>query len=97
MWCFHQTAATIDNLVLAMMLYAEVQAKAHEELDRVIGRTHMPDFSDEDNLPYIRAICTEVLRWRVVAPAGIPHRLTEDDEYKGMLLPKDSIIITNVW
>jgi len=28
---------------------------------------------------------------------AVPHRLTEDDEYRGYRLPKNSIIIPNGW
>jgi len=44
--------------------------KAQAEIDRVVGRSRLPKFSDYDNLPYIRALVKEVLRWRPVAPAG---------------------------
>ena len=80
-----------------MAMFPDVQRKAHEELDRIIGRERLPDLEDEDNLPYIRAICAEIQRWQPVGPIGIPHRLTEDDEYRGMLIPKGSIVIPNVW
>lgn len=36
--------------------YPEIQAKAHEELDRVVGRNRLPTCEDEKNMPYIRAI-----------------------------------------
>lgn len=38
----------------------DVQRKAHEELDRVIGQDHWPTVEDEARLPYIRAIIKEV-------------------------------------
>jgi cytochrome P450 len=53
-----------------MMLHPHVQEKAHEELDRVLGKGHLPNFSDEAQLPYVTAIVKEVTRWRVVAPMG---------------------------
>lgn len=28
---------------------------------------------------------------------GIPHRSDEDDEYKGYRIPKDSVVIANLW
>jgi hypothetical protein len=31
------------------------------------------------------------------ACSGIPHRLTQDDTYEGYFLPKDSIVIANIW
>jgi len=36
--------------------YPEIQAKAHEELDRVVGRDRLPTIEDEKNMPYIHAI-----------------------------------------
>lgn len=81
-----------------MLLYPEVQRKAQEELDCVVGRGRMPDFSDEDNLPYVRAICAELTRWRTVAPLGVPHALiVADDEYRGMFIPKGTTVIANIW
>jgi Cytochrome P450 len=38
----------------------EVQARAHAELDTVIGRDYWPTAEDEQSLPYIRAIIKEV-------------------------------------
>jgi len=46
-----------------MVLYPEVQEKAREELDRVIGRGRLPDFTDRNSLPYISAVTKEVLRY----------------------------------
>lgn len=28
---------------------------------------------------------------------GIPHLLTEDDEYEGFDIPKDTTVIANLW
>lgn len=80
-----------------MLLHPEVQHKAQEELDRVIGRDRLPEFSDENHLPYIRAIYSEVLRWQPFAPLCVPHRCSEDNEYRGMFIPKGSIVLPNVW
>ena len=29
--------------------------------------------------------------------AGVPHSTTEDDVYKGYFIPKETIVIGNVW
>jgi len=59
-----------SNLIflLAMMLYPETQQKAQDEIDLMVGRDRLPDFSDQPNLPYVNALCKEVLRWQNVAP-----------------------------
>lgn len=53
-----------------MQLYPEVQRKAQEELDRVVGTDRLPRLADRPNLPYIEAIIKEVLRWNPVSPLG---------------------------
>jgi cytochrome P450 len=53
-----------------MMLYPDVQAKAQKVLDDVVGRSRLPDFNDLDNLPYIRCLVKETLRWKAVTPLG---------------------------
>jgi cytochrome P450 len=40
--------------------HPEIQARAHAELDEVIGRDYWPSAADEQQLPYIRAIIKEV-------------------------------------
>ena len=68
-----------------MLHYPEKMHKAQLELDTVVGRERMPEYSDYDNLPYVRALLNEVLRWRPVAAlGGTAHAVTEDDEYQGM-------------
>jgi hypothetical protein len=43
-----------------MVAYPEAQKKAHEELDRVVGEDRMPTLEDLGQMPYIRAIISEV-------------------------------------
>lgn len=62
------TANSILFVILGCMANPEVQSKAHEELDRVIGTGRFPTWNDEPNLPYIRAIIKEQQRWRCIAP-----------------------------
>ena len=82
---------------LAMVAYPETQARAHAELDAVVGRGRLPTFADYANLPYICAMVKEALRWRPTGPLGAPHRSTEDDWYEGMFIPKGTICIANMW
>ena len=80
-----------------MTQYPEVQRKAQLELDTVIGQDRLPEFSDLESLPYIRAMVKELLRWHIVAPIALPHRIVADDEYNGYLLPGDAIVLVNIW
>ena len=58
------------SLFLALVLYPQVQKRAQEELDLVVGRDRLPMFDDRPRLPYIEAICRELLRWLMVSPIG---------------------------
>lgn len=53
-----------------MLINPQVQAKAHAELDSVVGVGQLPKYGDEATLPYISAIVKEILRWQPVTPTG---------------------------
>ncbi|KAH8696732.1 putative cytochrome P450 oxidoreductase OrdA-like protein [Talaromyces proteolyticus] len=91
------TVSSLACFFLAMTKFPEVQRKAQEELDRVVGTTRLPLIGDRANLPYIDAIVKEILRWHPVAPMGLPHMTTEDDVCEGYFIPKGSYIMPNVW
>ena len=44
-----------------MVCYPQVQRRAQEELDRVLGG-RLPEAKDQPDLPYISAVVKEVLR-----------------------------------
>ncbi|PIL25374.1 cytochrome P450 [Ganoderma sinense ZZ0214-1] len=89
--------ATMGAFFVAMALYPEVQKKAQQELDRVVGAERLPDFSDRPSLPYVNAIVKELLRWHPATPMGVPHRILADDEYNGHVIPGGATIFVNIW
>lgn len=80
-----------------MAMHPEVQKKAQAELDVVVGASRLPQFSDRGTLPYANALIAELFRFHVVAPLGIPHRTTADEEYMGYLIPAGTIVSPNIW
>ncbi|KAJ5682289.1 hypothetical protein N7462_005454 [Penicillium macrosclerotiorum] len=86
------TSAAMNSCILYLSGYPEVQQRAHEELDSVVGSSRSPRFSDMEQLPYVRAIVKEILRIRPLASMGIPHYATADVTYKGFTIPKGSVI-----
>ena len=80
-----------------MVLFPDVQKKAQDEIDRIVGGNRLPSFGDKSSLPYISRIVLECLRWNPVTPLGVAHCLTEDDEYNGYRIPKGSTILPNIW
>ena len=70
-----------------MAIHPDIQDKAQREIDSIIGN-RLPDFSDRPDMPYVEAIYREVLRSCPPVPMSFPHRLMEDDHYKGYFIPK---------
>ncbi|KAI0289331.1 cytochrome P450 [Russula brevipes] len=91
-----QTVASLMTLVLAVLLQPEVQRRAQEEIDSVTRRERFPTFEDRPKLPFVGALCKEVLRWRPAAPLHIPHASTEDFVYEGLFIPKGTIYLISI-
>ncbi|KAK7036970.1 OrdA protein [Favolaschia claudopus] len=91
------SAAAMQAFFLAMVLAPEVQREAQTEIDSVVGTTRLPLFSDREQLPYVSAVVTELLRWHSVAPLGVPHAAMEDTVINGHFIPEGSVIIANLW
>ncbi|KAH8985569.1 cytochrome P450 [Lactarius akahatsu] len=90
------TSSGLEWWLLAMLMYPNVQARAHAELDEVVGRDRPPTFADIPFLPYIRAMVKETLRWSPIAPFSVPHASTADDWYEGTFIPKGTICLQNM-
>jgi cytochrome P450 len=91
------TSLTMNNCIVGMLSNPSVIKKAQEEIDRVIGDSRTPVFEDEFDLPYVRQIIKETLRWRPINKLGANHYATQDDWYEGMFIPKGSIVMVNWW
>lgn len=94
------TSSTMISCILAMAAFPDVQAKAHAEMDLVIGHERSPTWEDIDQnrLPYLTAIVKETLRWRTVTVlAGIPHANTKPVFYNGYHFPAGTNFTGNMW
>jgi len=91
------TISSMYSFFLALVLFPQAQRRAQTELDIVIGRDRLPTFDDRPRLPYIEALCKELMRWQMVGPIGSPHSSSKDDVYKGFFIPKGSIMVANAW
>lgn len=93
----HTTVGTLNNFVLAMILYPEIAHKAREEMDRVVGTERLPEMSDRPNLPYLECVLLETMRWHPPVPLSLPHLVEVDDMYRGYHIPANSIIFSNIY
>ena len=87
----------MKSFFLAMVLNPNAMKKAQEELDRVVGKGRLPDFSDRERLPYIDVLVKEVLRWNTPTTIAVPNRAIQDDVYRGYFIPAGATVIQNVW
>jgi cytochrome P450 len=92
------SSSTLHSCILALCVFKEVQQKAQEEIDRVIGHDRTPDWADLDNLPYCNAIFKETMRWRSVTTlGGFAHSPIRDDYYRGFFFPAGIHVYGNLW
>lgn len=97
------TAAAMMSLILAMVQHPEEFEKLQDQVDLVVGKDRMPQFDDLPNLPRVRAVVKETLRWRPVTAGGLPHLCTKDDIYRmdpngeSLFIPKNTNIHPNQW
>jgi hypothetical protein len=100
---------------MVMANYQDVQKEAQNELDALLSSPYhrLPNYEDQESLPFVTAITKELLRWHVsfhnrhstrflipwqnVVPLSVAHELTEDDEYNGYFLRKGTIVYPNIW
>ena len=95
------TAAAMMSFLLAMIKFPEVLKKLQAQIDEVVGTSRLPTFEDMPQLPYVRAVVKEVLRWRPVTAGGLPHMCTKDDTYEidgqKHFIPAGTNIHPNQW
>ena len=91
------SAQTVNWTLLLLANRPEVQARVHEELDRVIGPDALPTVEDRTRLPYTFACLAESMRYRTIGPLGLPHRASEDTEIGGYQIPAGAQVLGNIY
>ncbi|PIL22661.1 cytochrome P450 [Ganoderma sinense ZZ0214-1] len=89
--------SALCGFFVAMSLFPEVQRAAQAELDAVVGPDRLPELADREALPYVNSVVKELLRWHSSAPLGCPRMTTEDFKYDGYFIPRNTIVVVNVW
>ena len=93
------TVAVVIEWVLArLMLHQDVQARVHEELDRVVGPNRAVTESDAASLVFLQAVVKEVLRLHPPGPLLSWARLaTSDVHVDGLHVPAGTTAMVNMW
>ncbi|KAJ3574063.1 hypothetical protein NP233_g2019 [Leucocoprinus birnbaumii] len=91
------TWANLSIFMLAMTLHPECQVRAHGEIDAHVDGSRLSEMTNRESLPFIDCILNETYRWLNAVPSGVPHKVVEDDVYRGMLIPKlGALIFANI-
>ncbi|XP_072041972.1 cytochrome P450 2U1-like [Amphiura filiformis] len=91
------TNTTIRWALLYMIAHPDIQRKVQHEIDNVVGRNRLPNLSDKEHMPYTEATIMEVQRIVSIVPVGVPHCAAEDTTLNGYNIPKNAIIMSNIW
>ncbi|PHT63562.1 hypothetical protein T459_32571 [Capsicum annuum] len=91
------SAATIEWGSQELLRIPNIIEKAHQELDRAIGKERWVEEKDFSQLPYIDAIIKETFRLHPLCALLPPHYSTEDCTVAGYDIPKGTAAYINVW
>uniref|UniRef100_A0A7E4VN01 Unspecific monooxygenase n=1 Tax=Panagrellus redivivus TaxID=6233 RepID=A0A7E4VN01_PANRE len=90
------TSTTLSWLFLYIIQNADVQSKAQNELDSVIGSDRIITLNDKANLHYINAIVAETQRCCNLVALNVPHTTTRDVTIHGYTIPAGMTIMNQI-
>ncbi|CAK9138398.1 unnamed protein product [Ilex paraguariensis] len=91
------TSSTIEWAMTELLHNPSSMRKINEELDHVIGSKRKVQESDIDGLPYLQAVVKETLRLHPPIPLLLPRSTTQDTNYMGYLIPRNTQVLVNAW
>ncbi|KAF4289280.1 hypothetical protein KXX33_003362 [Aspergillus fumigatus] len=90
------TASALNGMIRYLAMFPEAQARAHEEVTRILGDGRMATLADEPQMPYIKAVIKETLRLCPVATTGLRRMADGDVKYRDYVIPKGTILLANL-
>ncbi|CAI9301825.1 unnamed protein product [Lactuca saligna] len=88
--------STTEWFVAELLRNQQVMQKARDEVLKTIDGNVVKE-SDLVRLPFLEACLKETLRLHPPGPLLLPHRATQTCEVMGYTIPKDSLILVNMW
>ncbi|XP_077863305.1 steroid 17-alpha-hydroxylase/17,20 lyase-like [Saccoglossus kowalevskii] len=93
---FQTISETLKWAYAYLISNPEVQENICLEMKRIIGDRPLR-WTDKPCLPYLNATILEILRCSSVSSMNAPHCTTHDTTYRGYNIPKDTMVMCNLW
>lgn len=90
------TSGTTEWAMVELLSNPTTMSKLKNELNEVVGRGKKFQEGDIDNLKYLQAVVKETLRLHPPIPLLVPRRATQDTNFMGYDIPKDTQVFVNV-
>lgn len=90
-------ATTLEWAMSLLLNHPDILNKARIEVDTLMGKDRLMEESDFPKLPYLQNVISETLRLYPAAPLLVPHMSSENSHVGGFDIPRDTILLANVW
>ncbi|XP_022862414.1 cytochrome P450 76A2-like [Olea europaea var. sylvestris] len=91
------TSSTIEWVMVELLSHPETMIKVKNELAEVIGKNNKFEEKYIENLPYLQAVVKETLRLHPPIPFLVPRKATQDTDFMGYHIPKNTQVFVNAW
>lgn len=88
---------TITWAMTELMRNPKVMVKARQEVRQVCGGKGKVEESDNENLPYLRAVVKETLRLHTPLPFLIPRESIRQTNINGYNIPEKTLVLINMY
>ncbi|XP_073119279.1 cytochrome P450 89A2-like [Henckelia pumila] len=91
------TSTALQWIMANLVKYPHIQAKLYHEMVSIVGhpkssQREMIEEEDAHKMPYLKAVVLEALRRHPPAHFVLPHKVTQDVELDGYLIPRDASV-----
>ena len=93
---FDTAAASLSWAMLYLTNQPEILQKCRAEINQNIIGEEL-SINKKNTLPYFSATIYEIFRLSTVAPLGIARQVTKDTTLMGYNIPKDTMVLANLW
>jgi len=87
---------SVEYLLQLAAAFPKEQQEMFEEIQREIGLSRLPEWSDNEKVHLIRSFIDERMRHFTVAPLGVFRRCTQDTKIRGYDIKEGTFVIYNL-